>query len=146
MPGISQDGQDGQERLLNNTTDNGVERMQMQRQQAAETTASVNLSDSDHRRHCHRLYISHALSTWNSRLFEFGAFLFLAEIYPDTLLPASVYALARAASGALLSSQLGSYIDRTDRLKVVRLSICTNSFWSCPLDTANGLKWDNVYL
>lgn len=69
------------------------------------------------------LYTSHFLSTWNSRAFEFGAFLFLASIYPQTLLPASVYALARAGSAATLSPWIGSYIDRAERLQVVRLSI-----------------------
>ena len=69
------------------------------------------------------LYTSHFLSTWNSRVFEFGAFLFLANIYPQTLLPASVYALARAASAALLSPWIGSYIDSANRLQIVRLSI-----------------------
>lgn len=72
-----------------------------------------------------RLYLSHALSTWNSRVFEFGSYLFLATIFPGTLLPASVYALARATAAALLSPWLGSYLDKTDRLVVVRLSIST---------------------
>ena len=70
-----------------------------------------------------RLYTSHLLSAWNSRAFEFGAFLFLANIYPQTLLPASVYALARAGSAAFLSPWIGGYIDRTERLSAVRLSI-----------------------
>jgi len=83
---------------------------------------------AEHMRNRRRLYISHALSTCNSRVFEFGAFLFLASIWPQSLLPASVYALARAASAALLSPWLGPYIDRSDRLKVVRLSIRV-----CPL-------------
>merc|ERR1712000_67280 len=39
-----------------------------------------------------RLYVSHFLSTWNSRIFEFGAVLYLASIFPGTLLPMSVYA------------------------------------------------------
>jgi iron-regulated transporter 1 len=117
------------QRLLDDTNDDVVEQMQMQ--QADEATPT-RLSETAHRHHCRRLYISHALSTWNSRLFEFGAFLFLANIYPNTLLPASVYALARAASAALLSPWLGSYIDRADRLEAVRVSISTHGF-RCPL-------------
>lgn len=70
-----------------------------------------------------RLYTSHFLSTWNSRLFEFGAVLFLASIFPDTLLPMSVYALVRSASAILFAQSIGSWIDRGDRLKVVRFSI-----------------------
>ena len=72
---------------------------------------------------CRLLYISHFLSAWNSRAFEFGAFLFLATIYPQTLLPASIYALTRAGTAAVLSPWLGGYIDHTDRLTAVRLSI-----------------------
>jgi iron-regulated transporter 1 len=71
------------------------------------------------------LYTSHFLSTWNSRLFEFGAFLFLANIFPQTLLPASLYALCRNASAAIAAPWIGSYIDRADRLVVVRISIGT---------------------
>ncbi|KAH7878799.1 iron-regulated transporter [Lentinula edodes] len=70
-----------------------------------------------------RLYISHFLSTWNSRVFEFGAILYLATIYPGTLMPMSIYALARAASAILFSSAIGRYIDTANRLHVVRLSI-----------------------
>ncbi|KAH0563397.1 hypothetical protein GP486_002031 [Trichoglossum hirsutum] len=70
-----------------------------------------------------RLYISHFLSTWNSRLFEFGAFLFLASSFPGTLLPASLYALVRAASAILFSPAVGRWIDHEERLVVVRTSI-----------------------
>lgn len=70
-----------------------------------------------------RLYISHFLSTWNSRVFEFGAVLFLARIFPGTLLPSSVYALVRAASAICFAPAVGRCVDRLDRLKTVRLSI-----------------------
>lgn len=70
-----------------------------------------------------RLYISHFLSTWNSRVFEFGAALYLASIFPGTLLPMSVYALTRGASAIVFSPAIGQYIDRGNRLQVVRLSI-----------------------
>src|SRR5271170_7034858 len=69
------------------------------------------------------LYTSHFLSTWNTRGFEFGAVLFLATIYPGTLLPMSVYALVRAASAIMLSPVVGRYIDSGDRLQVIRVSI-----------------------
>lgn len=70
-----------------------------------------------------RLYISHLLSTLNSRVFEFGAVLFIARVFPGTLLPISIYALTRAGSAVSLSAAVGSYIDENERLKVVRLSI-----------------------
>ena len=70
-----------------------------------------------------RLYTSHFLSYWNSRTFEFGAVLFLAAIFPGTLLYASIYALGRALAGTLLSSRVGSYVDHTNRLQAIRSSI-----------------------
>ncbi|KAL3432626.1 Ferroporti-1 [Aspergillus tetrazonus] len=70
-----------------------------------------------------RLYTSHFLSTWNSRMFEFGAVVFLASIFPGTLLYASVYALVRSLFAVLFSSWLGSLVDRTDRLSAIRHSI-----------------------
>ncbi|KAJ5250675.1 hypothetical protein N7489_001085 [Penicillium chrysogenum] len=74
-----------------------------------------------------RLYISHTLSTWNSRMFEFGAVLFLASNFPGTLLYASIYALVRAFSAVALSSWLGAQVDHSDRLVAVRHSIVTLS-------------------
>lgn len=70
-----------------------------------------------------RLCVSHFLSAWNSRLFEFGSVLFIASIYPGTLLPVSVYALVRAAAAIVFSPAVGLIIDRVDRLVVVRASI-----------------------
>ncbi|KAF2188549.1 iron-regulated transporter [Zopfia rhizophila CBS 207.26] len=70
-----------------------------------------------------RLYVSHFLSTWNSRVFEFGAVLYLAAVFPNTLLPMSVYAFTRGAAAILLSPAVGRYIDMGNRLQVVRLSI-----------------------
>lgn len=70
-----------------------------------------------------RLYISHFLSTWNSRSFEFGAVLFLASIFPLTLLPLSIYALVRGASAILFGPIIGRVIDRRSRLRAVRFSI-----------------------
>lgn len=71
----------------------------------------------------HRLYLSHFLSTWNSRVFEFGAVLYLATIFPGTLLPMSVYALTRGLSAVIFAPAIGKYIDTNDRLQVVRASI-----------------------
>ncbi|OAP63159.1 hypothetical protein AYL99_02386 [Fonsecaea erecta] len=70
-----------------------------------------------------RLYVSHFLSTWNFRGFEFGAVLFLANIFPNTLLPLSIYALVRALAAIVFAPLVGRYIDTAPRLKVVRNSI-----------------------
>lgn len=71
----------------------------------------------------YRLYVSHTLSTWNARTFEFGAVIFLAAIFPGTLFFASCYALFRSAAAAALGSSVGSLVDTKNRLRVVRQSI-----------------------
>lgn len=76
------------------------------------------------RRLAYRLYLSHTLSTWNSRVFEFGAVLYLATIYPGTLTAMSVYAFARGICAVVFASAVGLYIDTGNRLQVVRVSIC----------------------
>jgi hypothetical protein len=70
-----------------------------------------------------RLYVSHTLSTANSRVFEFGSVLYIAAVFPNTLMPMSVYAMARGASAVAFSSLVGRYIDTENRLRVVRMSI-----------------------
>ncbi|KAK4100332.1 hypothetical protein N658DRAFT_508048 [Parathielavia hyrcaniae] len=70
-----------------------------------------------------RLYVSHFLSTWNSRVFEFGAVLYLAQIFPGTLLLMSVYALTRGLAAILFAPVVGQYVDTGNRLQVVRVSI-----------------------
>ncbi|ETS00227.1 iron transporter [Trichoderma reesei RUT C-30] len=70
-----------------------------------------------------RLYVSHFLSTWNSRVFEFGAVLYMAVVFPGTLLPMSLYALVRGLSAIIFAPAVGWYIDTGNRLQVVRVSI-----------------------
>lgn len=85
-----------------------------------------------------RLYLSHFLSTWNSRLFEFGAVLFLASIYPSTLSPMSVYALVRSAAAIVFAQTVGTWIDNGNRLSVVRFSIVGQRF---AVAASCGLFW-----
>ncbi|EGZ73985.1 hypothetical protein NEUTE2DRAFT_166054 [Neurospora tetrasperma FGSC 2509] len=70
-----------------------------------------------------RLYTSHFLSTWNSRLFEAGVVYFLASVFPDNLLPVSLYALSRNLAAILFAVPVGHWIDTAHRLTVVRASI-----------------------
>lgn len=56
-------------------------------------------------------------------VFEFGAVLYLASVFPGTLLPMSAYAFVRGFSAIVFASAIGAYIDSGDRLQVVRLSI-----------------------
>ncbi|KAK3672453.1 hypothetical protein LTR78_007760 [Recurvomyces mirabilis] len=85
---------------------------------AAESTASHVSSEI-----AWRLYLSHFLSTWNSRCFEFGSVLFFAAIYSQTLLYLSIYAICRSAAGMILATAIGKAIDSQPRLRIVRISI-----------------------
>lgn len=71
----------------------------------------------------YRLYTSHFLSTWNSRVFEFGAALFLTSVFPGTLLPVSIYSLVRNAGYILFAQPLGAWINEGNRLDIIRTSI-----------------------
>lgn len=79
-----------------------------------------------------RLYISHFLSTWNSRTFEFATLLVIARLFQETLLPVSIYALFRAGSAMCFAPFVGRFVDCGDRLTIVRISIsmycCTRCF------------------
>ena len=112
---------------------------QINQQTADECTPLINNSvnaESQHpdnvqsrvtRKIANRLYLSHFLSTWNSRVFEFGAVLYLASIYPGTLLPMSAYALSRGLAAIIFAPAVGHYIDVGNRLQVVRVSIGMSS-------------------
>ena len=86
----------------------------------APTTETYMITDEHLKR---RLYISHFLSTWNSRTFEFATLLVVARLFQETLLPVSIYALFRAGSAICFSPFIGRYVDYGERLKVVRFSI-----------------------
>lgn len=55
--------------------------------------------------------------------------LYLATVFPGTLLPMSLYALARGLSAIVFAPTVGWCIDTGDRLRVVRASIGTSSFF-----------------
>lgn len=84
-----------------------------------------------------RLYVSHFLSTWNTRVFEFGAVLYMAVVFPGTLLPMSVYALVRGLSAIVFAPAVGWYIDTGNRLQVVRVSIGELKLYDRCISTSN---------
>lgn len=85
-----------------------------------------------------RLYVSHFLSTWNSRLFEAAAVYFLASIFHNSLLPVSIYALMRNGAVVLLTAPVGWWIDKGNRLAVVQTSIVGQRL---SIATSCGLFW-----
>ena len=90
-----------------------------------------------------RLYLSHFLSTWNSRTFEFAAVLFLATAttaFRGTLTYASVYALVRGVAAVAMAPYVGGLMDRADRLEGIRASIGGCSFTSTWLSLQPGTE------
>ena len=74
-------------------------------------------------------------------MFEFGAVLFLAEIFPGTLFYASFYALIRALFAAILSSWVGGQMDKSHRLKAIRQSISE----LCPVQDIEAFSMNHFY-
>ena|SRR6267378_845090 len=102
------------------------EQTQLLEQQHSEAAVPEQLGErSVSKSTVRKLYASHFLSTWNSRVFEFGAVLYLATIYPGDLLPMSVYAFTRGLCAIIFAPAVGQYIDTGNRLQVVRVSIGT---------------------
>lgn len=68
-------------------------------------------------------YVSHFLSRWGSRMWEFGVGLFMIAIWPDSLLLTSVYGLVEDLAVASLGVSVGKWVDTTPRLKAVQISL-----------------------
>ncbi|KAF8577863.1 hypothetical protein K439DRAFT_1664025 [Ramaria rubella] len=73
------------------------------------------------------LYVSHFLSTWNARLYEFASILFTASAYPNTLAAASIRGIITTIALLIFSPSVGAWIDRTpSRLKTLIGTITAN--------------------
>lgn len=59
-------------------------------------------------------------STFGDGSYNFAAFLFLIEVYRDTLVPASLVGFCTTCAGLILSSYIGGLVDRMPRLEFVR--------------------------
>lgn len=70
-----------------------------------------------------RLYISHFLYVWNSRMYEFGIVLFIINLYPGTLFPSSLFAFCSSLSGILLSNTVTNLVNHGQRLKIIEETI-----------------------
>ncbi|OIW33868.1 hypothetical protein CONLIGDRAFT_565360, partial [Coniochaeta ligniaria NRRL 30616] len=71
-----------------------------------------------------RLYISHFLSTWNMRSYEFTVILLFAAAYPDSLLPTSIRGVLTNGVTLLLSPAIGSWVDKNaSRFHTMKITI-----------------------
>ncbi|RSH91224.1 hypothetical protein EHS25_009523 [Saitozyma podzolica] len=69
------------------------------------------------------LLLQHVSSTFTAACYDFASFLFLIEVFKDTLVPASLVGLFTKLTGLLLSGYVGGLVDRVRRLRLVRLAI-----------------------
>ncbi|KAK3804808.1 MAG: hypothetical protein JOS17DRAFT_797906 [Linnemannia elongata] len=71
----------------------------------------------------HKLYISHALTSWVDRSFEFASYLLISKIYTSSLLQSSIYGLTTTLAALILSNQIGNWINILSRLNIYRTTL-----------------------
>lgn len=71
----------------------------------------------------HRLYISHGLSAWGDRMWEFAIALLLINIWPGSLLLVALYGLIVASAVVFCGPLIGEWVDHSNRLTVVRVML-----------------------
>ncbi|CAH1238030.1 SLC40A1 [Branchiostoma lanceolatum] len=69
------------------------------------------------------VYTEATLSTWGDRMWAFAVALFLIELSPGSLQLTAIYGFAKSISVLLLGAIIGDWIDRTPRLKAVRIAL-----------------------
>lgn len=67
------------------------------------------------------LYISHFLSMWGGRAFEFTVALSLLSLHPSSLLLTSLFGLTDSAAVFLFAPIIGAWVDNTPRLRAVTI-------------------------
>lgn len=69
------------------------------------------------------IYSSYVFSSFGDRAWEFASVVLMVELYPGTLLYASLLGLLEAVTGILAGPAIGHYIDRNDRLTTIRTAL-----------------------
>ncbi|KAF9201132.1 hypothetical protein BGZ49_008645 [Haplosporangium sp. Z 27] len=97
-----------------------------------------------------KLLLSHLLTSWVDRSFEFASYLLISQVYTNSLLQSSVYGLAITLVALLFSNRIGNWINILSRLNTYRitllaqkLSIFTSSILFHYLDSTEDIH--NVY-
>ncbi|KAL1917170.1 uncharacterized protein VTP21DRAFT_4826 [Calcarisporiella thermophila] len=78
--------------------------------------------------HISWLYIFQASSMSSHRIYEFSSALFISHLFPETLLPTSLYGFALTLCTIITSKWIGKYIDGKPRLNVVRTCCLLQEF------------------
>lgn len=73
-----------------------------------------------------RLYVSHGMTAWTLRMWEFAAALLLMHVQPNSLALPSALQLTIGLASALGSTGVGAMVDRMPRLAAARRSLVVN--------------------
>ena len=79
--------------------------------------------------------IAYFFSAWGDRAWEFASFMFILEVFPSTLLPASFFGFMEVFAGILTGSRIGQFVDNHDRLVCrycVKNALLPHPFCSIP--------------
>ena len=94
---------------------------------APNLAAATNEDGSLTRSSAFCLFVSHFLSMWNSRTYEYGAILFIQASFPGNLLPSSINGIAETICVLFFASALGRWVDAaSSRLRPLLLTILAN--------------------
>ncbi|KAJ0397567.1 hypothetical protein P43SY_003442 [Pythium insidiosum] len=69
------------------------------------------------------LYVSHFLSAWGDRMWQFAIPILFMEVFVDTLLPSATFSLVMYTACIFTIPSVGRIIDRTNRWTIVKYSI-----------------------
>ncbi|KAF5869945.1 putative iron-regulated transporter protein [Botrytis fragariae] len=124
---VSDDGdgydEDEEDALISNGAEQEVMQTEMNVEMEMEMEVEMNLNKTQ----AWALYLSHFLSTWNGRSYEFAAIIFTASAWPDTLVAASIRGIVRTLASICFSSTVGRWVDQSpDRLKTLLTTITIN--------------------
>ncbi|KAG0328322.1 hypothetical protein BGZ99_005675 [Dissophora globulifera] len=70
-----------------------------------------------------KLYLSHLLTSWVDRSFEFASYLLISRVYTTSLLQASIYGLSTTLIALVLSPRIGNWINILSRLQTYRVTL-----------------------
>ncbi|KAH9935560.1 uncharacterized protein B0H18DRAFT_416644 [Fomitopsis serialis] len=77
------------------------------------------------------LLVQHFSSSWGSRTAEFAIYLFLVTLFPDSLLPASIFGFLTTGTAIVLSGWAGHQVDIRNNLRLVRVCIMVVKASAC---------------
>ncbi|RDX51160.1 hypothetical protein OH76DRAFT_1401935 [Lentinus brumalis] len=106
-------------------------RQELEAAAAAELPVELEASKALDRKAVATLLVQHLSNSWGLRTAEFAVYLLLVTLFPDTLLPASIYGFVTTGVAIILSGWAGRLVDEHHNLSVVRTSIVIIKLAAC---------------